>query len=119
MRKFTLVSPLLACFIFALYIVPVKAQIVFSNGALVHATTGAIMQVNGGFQDDNIIAGPGTWTNDGDMTVTSNGAAPGNIHITNTAILQGNGKYHLDQDWINDAVFIADNSTVDMYGNLK
>ncbi len=119
MRKFTLVSPLLACFIFALYTTPTKAQIVFSNGALVHVTTGAIMQVNGGFQDDNIIAGPGTWTNDGDMTVTSNGAAPGNIHITNTAILQGNGKYHLDQDWINDAVFTADNSTVDMYGNLK
>ena len=53
------------------------------------------------------------------MTITSNGSWPGNVHITNTAILQGNGKYHLDQDWINDAVFTDNNSTVDMYGNNK
>ncbi|HWY98128.1 MAG TPA: gliding motility-associated C-terminal domain-containing protein [Bacteroidia bacterium] len=119
MRKFTPAFSILTCLVFALYTSPVKAQILFSNGALVHVTTGAIMQVNGGFQDDNIIVGPGTWTNDGDMTITSNGSWPGNVHITNTAILQGNGKYHLDQDWINDAVFIDNNSTVDMYGNLK
>ncbi len=51
------------------------------------------------------------------MTITSNGAFPGNILLSNTAILQGNGKYHLDQDWINNATFTCNNSTVDMYGN--
>ncbi len=119
MRKNITTLAALPLMFFAALSFTAKAQILFSNGALVHATPGAIVQVNGGFQDDNAVAGPGTWTNDGDMTVTSNGTWLGNIHISNTAILQGNGKYHLDQDWINDATFIDGNSTVDMYGNLK
>ncbi|HTA82535.1 MAG TPA: gliding motility-associated C-terminal domain-containing protein [Bacteroidia bacterium] len=120
MKKFTLVIPAAIVSILAITSIPSNGQILFSNGALVHVTQGAIVQVNGGFQDDNLInGGQGIVTNDGDMTVTSNGAWPGNIHISNTATLQGNGKYHLDQDWINDAIFIDGNSTVDMYGNLK
>jgi gliding motility-associated-like protein len=94
-----------------------KAQIFFNNGAQVYATTGAIVQINGGLQDDNIVAGPGVIDNEGDITVTSNGAWPGNIDITNNAFLQGNGKYHLEQDWINDANFVHGTSMVEMYGS--
>jgi gliding motility-associated-like protein len=92
----------------------VNAQIFYSNGAQVWATTGSIVQINGGLQDDNA----GTIDNEGIMTVTSNGATPGNIWISNNAILQGNGRYNLDQNWINDANFIHDNSAVNMNGNL-
>ncbi len=98
--------------------IPAGAQIFFNNGTQVYATTGAIVQVNGGLQDDNAVATGGLIDNEGDITVTSNGAFPGNIWISNTAILQGNGKYHLDQNWINDATFIHGTSVVDMYGNL-
>lgn len=119
MKRITSLFILLPFVFCALVTIPAKAQIMFNNGGLLHITKGAIVQVNGGFQDDNAIAGPGTVTNDGDVTVTSNGSWPGNIHISNTATLQGDGKYHLDQDWINDAIFIAGKSTVDMYGNLR
>ncbi|HXB11788.1 MAG TPA: gliding motility-associated C-terminal domain-containing protein [Bacteroidia bacterium] len=96
-----------------------KAQIFFNNGAIVHVDTATKMQINGGLLDDNAIGGPGNFVNDGTVYITSKGATPGNVHISNKAILQGNGIYHLDQDWINDAVFIPGASTVDMYGNLK
>jgi gliding motility-associated-like protein len=96
---------------------PAKSQIFFNNGAEVYATAGVIVQVNGGFQDDNAVAGPGIVDNEGDITVTSLGAFPGNILLSNSAIMQGNGKYHLEQDWINNATFTCNNSTVDMYGN--
>lgn len=90
-----------------------NAQIFYNNGGLVHINPGGLVQINGGFQDDN----SGDVINDGDMWVTSKGSWPGDIQITNLATLEGNGKHHLDQDWINNATFNDDNSTVDMYGN--
>lgn len=117
MNKYTLSFFAFCAGAFLMVTTPAKAQIFFNNGAQVYAAPGSIVQINGGFQDDNAVAGPGVVDNEGDMTVTSNGAWPGNVWISNKATLQGNGKYHLDQDWINDATFTCNNSTVDMYGN--
>jgi gliding motility-associated-like protein len=98
-----------------LFTTPAKAQIMFNNGAEVYVTTGAIVQVNGGLQDDNIVAGPGVIDNEGDIRVTTN-PGPGFIWISNGATMQGNGHYHLDNNWINDATFTHNGSTVEMYG---
>ena len=119
MKKSTYSLLTICTLLLALSATQIHAQIFFNNGGMVYVTTGAIVQVNGGLQDDNIIAGPGIIDNEGDITVTSNGAAPGNIWLSNTAIMQGNGKYHLDQNWINDAVFTCGTSLVDMYGNTQ
>jgi len=119
MKRHNTIASLVAIFVIAICCSPVKSQIFFNNGALIHIDTATTMQINGGLQDDNAIGGPGTWINDGRMIITSNGSSPGDILITNNAVLQGNGKYYLDQDWINDAVFNAGRSTVEMDGNLK
>ncbi len=99
--------------------ISLKAQVFFNNGSIVYIGSNTNVIINGGMQDDNTAAGPGTFTNNGNLTVTSSGSTPGNILISNNAVLQGSGKFHLDQDWINNAVYIADSSTVDMYGNKR
>jgi gliding motility-associated-like protein len=119
MKKSTYSLLAISTVLFGLCGTSLKAQTLFNNGGLVYVTTGAVVIVNGGLQDDNVIAGPGVIDNEGDMTVTSLGTNPGNIWISNTAILQGNGKYHLEQDWINDAVFTCGTSLVDMYGSKQ
>jgi gliding motility-associated-like protein len=119
MMKKSTYSIVTICTAFALCFNTLHAQTFFNNGGLVYVTTGAVVQINGGMQDDNAIAGPGVIDNEGDMTVTSLGINPGNIWISNGATLQGNGKYHLEQDWINDAIFTCGTSLVDMYGNKQ
>ncbi|MEO6884406.1 MAG: gliding motility-associated C-terminal domain-containing protein [Bacteroidia bacterium] len=95
----------------------INAQIFFNNGAQVYVASSTIVQINAGLQSDNIIAGPGDFDNEGIITVTSNGAFPGNIDLTNNSVMHGNGTYYLDQNWINDATFNANNSVVNMNGN--
>ena len=91
----------------------VNAQIFYNNGAQVYAAPGSVVQINGGLQNDN----SGNLDNEGNITVTSNGATPGNILLSNLSVMQGNGHYTLSQDWINNATFTCNNSSVFMNGN--
>ncbi len=93
-----------------------KAQtIFFNNGATVFAATGAVVQVNGGFQNDGATA---SLTNDGTITVANSGT-PGTVFLTNGSTMQGNGQYFVEQDWSNSATFTAGTSTVTLNGNLQ
>lgn len=94
----------------------VNAQtIFFNNGGTVVVTTGAIMQVNGGFQNDGAT---GTITNDGTINIANSGT-PGTVFLTNSSTMNGNGQYFVEQDWSNSATFNAGTSTVTMNGNLQ
>lgn len=89
--------------------------IFFNNGAQVYTSPAAIVQVNGGFQNDG---GTATFENNGTMTVANSGT-PGTVRLTNGSVMQGNGTTNVEQDWINDATFTAGASTVNMDGNLQ
>jgi gliding motility-associated-like protein len=52
------------------------------------------------------------------MTVANSGT-PGTVRLTNGSVLQGNGTYLVEQDWINDATFTAAASTVILNGDLQ
>jgi gliding motility-associated-like protein len=82
----------------------VNAQLFYNNGAVVYATTGAIVQVNGNV--DNASAG--TITNQGDVTIIGN--------ITNDATAGGNGDYHVAGNWINNSTFNGGSGSVEMNG---
>jgi gliding motility-associated-like protein len=108
--------PLLAA-AFALFaIADVHSQIMYSNGATIAVTPGGILWCNGGLTLDNTS----NFTNDGSVTVTKNSsfALPGTFTI-NSGAAQGNGTYQIEQDWINNASFVANNSTVRLYGNTQ
>jgi len=94
-----------------------KAQIFFSNGALIHATAGSIVHINGGATFDN----GSTFQNDGDVTVTKNSLLPlaGTVTINNASTVSGDGTYNVEQDWVNNATFTGGNSTVILYGNTQ
>src|SRR4051812_24138475 len=79
-------------------------NILFNNGALVYTGPTAIVQVNGGFQNDGGTPSGTTPTfeNNGTMTIANSGT-PGTVRLTNGSTLQGNGTYLVEQDWINDA----------------
>ena len=89
--------------------------IFFNNGAQVYTGPAAIVQINGGFQNDGAT---GTFENNGTMTVANSGT-PGTVRLTNSSTMLGNGTCNVEQDWINDASFIAGSSTVNMDGNLQ
>jgi gliding motility-associated-like protein len=93
-----------------------KAQtIFFNNGGTVFVSTGAIVQINGGFQNDGATA---ALTNNGTITV-ANSSTPGTVFLTNSSVMQGNGQYFVEQDWSNSATFNAGTSTVTLNGNLQ
>lgn len=83
------------------------AQVLYNNGATVYMDYGAIVQANGGAENSNA----GQLTNHGDFYITSNGA-PGNLTLSNAAVTQGNGRYFVEQDFINNASFTQNNSEV-------
>jgi gliding motility-associated-like protein len=92
-----------------------SAQTIFyNNGAQVIVSSGAIIQVNGGFQNDGVSA---VFENNGTITV-ANSSTTGSVYLTNGSSLQGNGNYFIEQNWTNDAAFLAGNSTVTFNGNL-
>jgi gliding motility-associated-like protein len=93
-------------------------NILFNNGALVYTAPAAIVQVNGGFQNDGTSGTSPVFENNGTMTIANSGT-PGTVRLTNGSTLQGDGTYKVAQDWINDATFTADNSTVQMNGNTQ
>jgi gliding motility-associated-like protein len=89
--------------------------IFFNNGATVFASTGAVVQVNGGLQNDGASA---VLENNGTITV-SNSGTPGTVFLTNASVMQGNGQYFVEQDWSNSATFNAGTSTVTLDGDLQ
>lgn len=90
----------------------------FNNGALVYTGPTAIVQVNGGFQNDGAAGTTPIFENNGNMTIANSGT-PGTVFLTNGSTLQGNGTYNVEQDWVNDATFTANASTVVLNGNLQ
>ncbi|MCW3084302.1 MAG: domain containing protein [Bacteroidetes bacterium] len=93
-------------------------NILFNNGAQIYTGPTAIVQVNGGFQNDGAAGTTPVFENNGTMTIANSGT-PGTVRLTNGSTLQGNGTYNVEQDWINDATFTAGTSTVNLDGNLQ
>lgn len=92
--------------------------ILFNNGALVFTGATAIVQVNGGFQNDGAAGTTPVFENNGTMTIANSGT-PGSVFLTNGSTLQGDGTIFVEQDWTNDATFTAGNSTVNFNGDLQ
>ena len=92
--------------------------IFFNNGAQVFTASLAIVQVNGGFQNDGLAGLTPVFENNGTMTIANSGT-PGSVFLTNGSTLQGNGTIFVEQNWTNDAIFIANNSTVNFNGDLQ
>ena len=92
-------------------------QIMTVDGSTVHISNGAIVISNGGVD----IRNNSLFTNDGSFDITKNSIYPqaGSIMLTSSSTLNGNGSYYVEQDWINDAAFSADNSIVQLYGNTQ
>jgi gliding motility-associated-like protein len=84
-----------------------QAQLVYNNGGLLHVDVGGVLHVNGDFENDQ----SGNFENYGDVTVTSD------VTFSNVSNTFGDGLYHIKGDWINDAIFTADNSEVELYGD--
>lgn len=94
-----------------------QSVILFNNGATFYTDAAAHLQVNGKFQNDTTIAG-NYFIHHGTM-VLKGYSTPGSIVLRANSTLRGNGTYKVEQDWINDATFIADSSTVNLYGNTQ
>ena len=92
--------------------------IFFNNGAQIFTASAAIVQVNGGFQNDGAAGTTPVFENNGTMTIANSGT-PGSVFLTNGSTLQGDGTIFVEQDWTNDATFTADNSTVNFNGDLQ
>jgi gliding motility-associated-like protein len=109
--------PLLIAFLALAFPASVSAQIFYSNGATVTVTPGGVLWCNGGITLDNTSS----MTNNGSVTTTksSSFALPGTFTINGSSSSQGNGTYQVEQDWINNATFVANNSTVRLYGNTQ
>lgn len=75
----------------------------FNNGARVYVKSNAIVHINGNATNNG---NTGLMQNDGDITV-SNSQLQGDFIITNGGTVQGEGKFNIEGDWINNAAFIA------------
>lgn len=93
------------------------SQIMIVNGAQVHFTPGVIVSSNGGAEVKNST----TFTNNGTFKITKNSTLPqnGNFILNTLSTISGDGLYLIEQDWINSAVFNANNSNVELYGNTQ
>ncbi len=94
-----------------------EAQIVYSNGATVSISSGAVVWANGGINVSNASA----FSNNGTVTTTKNSTLPlaGSFNMENSSNVSGNGTYEVEQDWINSANFSAGNSNVRLNGNTQ
>lgn len=92
-------------------------QVLYSNGAVITMSVGAVVQVNGGFD----LAQTTTLTNHGTVTISKNSTfpIPGTFRIGANSVASGNGFYFVEQDWINDGAFNAGTSTVTLFGNTQ
>ncbi len=93
------------------------AQILSSDNAVVFVSGGGVLHCNGGI----LLSGSSDLTNQGDITTTKNStlSGPGNFTIDGTSTVQGSGNYQIEQDWINNATFSAQSSTVYLYGSTE
>lgn len=96
------------------------SQIFYNNGATIWTGPTSVIKVNGGLENNSSTAN-GDIEHNGTMTVTllSSAPNPGDVILNNNSTLRGNGYYYVEQDWVNNANFIANNSTVELYGNLQ
>ncbi|MBN4065707.1 gliding motility-associated C-terminal domain-containing protein [Candidatus Amoebophilus asiaticus] len=78
-------------------------QLLTNKGASVMATSGSIMQINGGVENS-----AGKIDNDGTLNIVGD--------ITNADSLIGDGTINLSGNWINNATFIGGNSTINLNG---
>lgn len=93
------------------------SQIFNSNGATISVTAGGVLHCNGGItlsNNSNLI-------NEGSVRTTKNASniLAGTFTNASASTSNGSGEYFIEQDWINDANFIADNSSVYLYGNSE
>jgi hypothetical protein len=95
----------------------IQAQIFYSNGATIQINNAATVITNGGIE----ITNSSDFTNDGTLTVTKNATTPfpGNFTLNTSSIVDGNGLYRIEQDWINDATFSGGTGTVELFGNTR
>lgn len=91
-------------------------QIMFSNSAIMYVSPSTIVCSNGGVEFSG-----GELINHGDFRITKNSNLlnAGDFKINNSNLTSGNGLYHVEQDWINNADFTCLNSTVELYGNTQ
>ncbi len=86
----------------------VKAQLVNNNSTTIFLNTNAIVQVNGELSNNG---NSGVLINNGDLTITSN--------LTNNAVINGDGKYKVAGNWINNNQFNCGISEVILDGNTQ
>lgn len=104
----------IACVFLTLF---TDAQILSSKGATIHINSGAVLYCNGGI----VLSNATQLTNNGEFTTTKNSTLiqPGDFKIDNTTTVSGDGKYNIEQDWINNAVFTGGNSEVVLFGDVE
>ncbi len=98
------------------------SQIFYNNGALIYTAPSATVQINGGLENNSSTGDVehngqppgGMW-----VTLNSTLPNPGDVTLSNNSTMHGDGTYYVEQDWVNNATFIADQSTVDLYGNVQ
>ncbi len=103
--------------LFLVFPLRASAQILFSNGSQLVVTNGGNIITNGGAE----LANATDLVNNGQFWVTKNSTlpAPGNFTINSGTNVSGDGIYRVEQDWINNANFSADNSLTELYGDTE
>jgi len=121
-----MVKKILSLFVlfFVLTGATIHAQLFFNNGGQVYVGTKSVVQINGTTQNDAAASAGFIW-NRGKVIIASTASSgvanstPGTYKMTNTSLTHGSGYYKVEQDWVNDATFTADSSTVELYGNKQ
>ena len=94
-----------------------NAQILSSNAGTIFINNGGQLFCNGGVEFNNNSA----ITNNGQLSTTKNSTIilAGTLSNNSTSIINGTGDYYVEQDWINDATFNANSSSVYLNGNTE
>ena len=85
----------------------------FNNGETVFINENAIVRVNGGLENTKTS---GLIQNEGLLEI-ANSDDVGSVWLSSNSTLEGSGKYRIEQDWVNNANFIADESEVELFGS--
>jgi gliding motility-associated-like protein len=85
----------------------------YNNGANVFINEYALVRVNGGIENTDTS---GYIQNEGLLEI-ANSDDLGNLTISDRSTFTGSGLYRVEQDWFNNANFIAEQSTVELYGS--